>query len=177
MPRAALPNGPRIDDPIELLLACHEKVRRFTSLSLKLQDHVATQGADGQAADAARAILRYFDVAAPLHHADEDEDLYPALLGLADASLAQTIQRIQDEHQELNRLWQACRPWLTRVSEAGSLADPGDVPPAPDAIGVFAARYGQHAAQEEQWLFPQAQRLSEAQRQAICAAMVARRTT
>jgi len=161
--------SPRIDDPIELLLACHEKVHRFTALSLKLQAHVETRGADAQAAEAALAILRYFDVAAPLHHADEDLDLYPALITLGDAVLSEAIQRIQAEHAELSSLWQASRTWLIRVSEGQASAPPPD-------LTTFAAAYERHAAEEEASLFPQAQRLSEPQRQVICTAMVARRT-
>lgn len=165
----ATQTDPVVDDPIELLLACHEKVRRFTALSLKLQAHVGAQGADAQAADAAHAILRYFDVAAPLHHADEEEDLYPALLTLGDADLSGAVLRIQAEHTELNRLWQGSRPWLMQVSDGHASAPPS-------SLADFARAYEQHAAEEEATLFPQAQRLSGPQRQAICAAMVARRT-
>lgn len=35
------PSGPHIDDPLELLLACHDKIRRFTDLAMRLRGHVA----------------------------------------------------------------------------------------------------------------------------------------
>lgn len=44
---------------------------------------------DVQAQAAAAQILRYFNVAAPLHHQDEDEDLFPALLALHQPALSE----------------------------------------------------------------------------------------
>ncbi len=163
------PVSPQIDDPMALLLACHDKVRHFTALAQRLQAHVQTQGADQQAREAAQAVLRYFNVAAPLHHADEALDLFPALAGLGDAELAQTAGRLQAEHAELDAMWAALSAALTQVAQGQTWPDSG-----PDA-SVFAARYQAHAQAEEALLYPHASRLPAATLRRLAEAMVARR--
>lgn len=159
---------PSFDDPVEMLTACHEKVRHFARLATRLAAHLPQHGADAQAREAARSVLRYFDLAAPLHHADEDEDLYPALLALQDPALSEDIQRLSDEHTSLAALWQAVRGWLLQVQE-------GNTPPPPTELPTFAQRYPQHALDEERLIYPHAQRLSEALRTELGRKMAQRR--
>jgi hemerythrin-like domain-containing protein len=170
MPPHLQPIAPSIDHPIELLLACHDKVRRFAELALKLAAHIEQDGPDEQAADAARSILRYFDLAAPLHHEDEDVDLFPALKALGHAELTHQIDTLSAEHDELGQQWQALRPWLIAITE-GQLITP-EVP-----VRVFAHRYQHHAQQEEALIYPWATQLSADQIAHISQAMVARRST
>lgn len=69
-------SGEGLDDPFEFLLACHARMRHFTALARNL----ASAGAEVSPADiveTAAAIARFFEVAAPLHMADEEESLHP----------------------------------------------------------------------------------------------------
>lgn len=170
------PVSPRIDDPMALLLACHDKVRRFTELALRLQAHVTAHGHDAQAREAATSILRYFELAAPLHHADEDEDLFPALLALDEAlvgaDVRANIQTLSDEHAALGTLWQALAPWLRDVA-AGRADGTADAAPP---VAAFAARYQAHADAEEREVYPHAAKLPPEALARIAQAMVARRT-
>lgn len=162
--------SPRIDDPMALLRACHEKVVRFTRLAQRLQAHVAEHGADAQAREAATAVLRYFTLAAPLHHADEDENLFVALRALGHADVNARIDALQQEHDTLGALWQPVRAWLAHIAE-------GQTPPhgSPDVAG-FATRYRAHAAQEEASVYPHAAELPAPVLRALAEAMVARRS-
>lgn len=163
------PVAPSIDDPIELLQACHDKVRRFAGLALRLRAHLTERGPDEQAQDAARSILRYFDVAAPLHHDDEDCDLFPALRTLNQPELTKRIGELEAEHESLGQLWQAVRPWLTATAQGQACTPPVE-------IDQFALTYPAHAAREEAEIYPAAAQLSAAQRRQISDAMVRRRT-
>jgi hypothetical protein len=160
MPPHLQPIAPSIDHPIELLLACHDKVRRFAELALKLAAHIEQDGPDEQAADAARSILRE----------DADVDLFPALKALGHAELTHQIDTLSAEHDELGQQWQALRPWLIAITE-GQLITP-EVP-----VRVFAHRYQHHAQQEEALIYPWATQLSADQIAHISQAMVARRST
>lgn len=159
---------PSFEDPIEMLRACHDKVRHFAKLSLRLAEHVSQHGADQQAQDAAKAVIRYFDLAAPLHHADEDEDLYPALLALGDATLSAHIHRLTEEHTSLAGLWQAVRLWLQTI-------EAGQATPAPAQLPEFAQNYPRHAQDEETLVYPHAQLLSENQLTSMGQSMTQRR--
>lgn len=161
---------PSFEDPLEMLRACHDKVRHFAKLSTRLADHIAQHGVDQQARDAAQSVMRYFDIAAPLHHADEDEDLYPALLALGDPTLNMDIGRLTAEHTTLAGLWQAVRAWLQRIQA-------GDLAPPPPELPHFAQRYPQHAQDEETKVYPHALRLSNEQLAELGQRMTQRRQT
>jgi hypothetical protein len=68
------------EQPFAMLEACHERVQRTLALLARLRVHVREQGADENARQAARDVLRYFDMAAPLHHEDEELHVFPLLL-------------------------------------------------------------------------------------------------
>lgn len=154
-----------------LLRACHEKVVRFTTLTQRLQAHVRERGADEQAREAAQAVLRYFTLAAPLHHADEDENLFPALRSLRHPPLTARIDALQAEHDVLVERWAEVRPWLEAIA-AGELPTGAE----PDVDG-FATHYRAHAQAEETDVYPHAAELTPAAVLALADAMVARRQT
>jgi len=124
---------------------------------LRLRSHVAAVGADSAAADAARSVIRYFDNAAPDHHADEEEDLFPALAetmaGSDPVCIRELIDSLTREHRELQRLWGTVRAWLMAVeARQPALPDLGSIDP-------FVDLYERHATREERELFPMAERL------------------
>lgn len=154
--------------PLELLYACHERVRRFTGLTERLVAHTAARGADAEAREAAESVLRYFEQALPLHHADEEADVFPALRALHDAALSAAIAALEDEHVALDAQWQRVAPWLRQLA-AGAAA------PAPAGIADFSAAYARHIEAEEGEVFVAIERLPEAVVHAVAARMRARR--
>lgn len=167
------PVAPSIDDPIELLLACHDKVRHFANLAQRLRDHLnklpEAAPVDTPAQEAAQAILRYFTVAAPLHHADEEIDLFPALRLVGTPELRAHVDTLTAEHSELGGLWQNLQTWLQDIAK-------GHAHRPPDCVDDFALRYSAHAQREEDEVYPSATHLSVDQLKRISQAMVKRRT-
>lgn len=174
-----MPLAPTIDDPMALLTACHDKVRQFTQLAEKLAAHVATHGVDHQAREAATAVLRYFELAAPRHHADEDDDLFPALRALNDPALDADMQALSDEHDSLGALWAEVARWLRALTQAPDQpAASADVPATPhDVLTRFAHGYRAHAQREEEVVYPHALRLPKEALARLAQAMVQRRTS
>lgn len=165
-----------IDAPIDLLKTCHEKVRRFTNLMLKLETHVSKRGVDDNAREAAQSIVRYFTVAAPLHHQDEEDDLFPALRMLTpDAMgidlhevLSEALDRLEAEHQILDQLWGNCSIWLEKLEQ-------GENHSAPVNLKEFVEKYQRHAAQEESEIYPHAALLTQETLRALGLKMAQRR--
>jgi hemerythrin-like domain-containing protein len=149
--------APGLEAPLEMLDACHARIRKQCSTLLRLKAHVATSGADEAARAAARSVLRYFDTAARDHHADEEQDLFPAMLesmaGSDPVCIQQLIDRLTSDHRELERLWRSVRTWLVAI-EAGQ--QPASLP---TEIGSFVDTYEQHAKLEDEELLPMAKRL------------------
>ena len=144
------------DHPIEMWQACHDRVKRMSTLLQRLARHIGTHGADTDAQVTATSILRYFDEAAPRHHEDEEIDLFPLLLERAAgapaafdaARIGAAIRTLQAEHASLTELWQAMREPLLRV-QAGEHADLDEV-----RALAFSTRYRAHIALEESELRP-----------------------
>ena len=159
---------PSFDTPIAMLLACHGQIRRFVSMCLRLEQHLAQKGLNDEAGTAAQNVLRYFNIAAPLHHADEEEDVFPALRTLADLELNARIDALESEHGRLTVLWHGLQSWLEATAAL-------QVSPQPPGLHSFVHTYLAHAEREEREIFPAAQRLSPEQLTAIGNRMRARR--
>ncbi|MFO1265999.1 MAG: hemerythrin domain-containing protein [Rubrivivax sp.] len=135
---------------------------------------ICCNGSDAAAREAATAVLRYFDLAGPNHHADEEEDLFPALLesmaGSDAVRLRELTESLAADHREFERRWAALRRTLQDVAEGrAALLDAADVQ-------GFADLYKQHIAREEGELLPMASRLlGEAEIERIALAMQRRR--
>lgn len=160
--------------PLEMLAACHHRIDSQCETLQRLVAHLATHGADENARVAAAAVLRYFDTAALHHHADEEVDLFPALIESMAGSDAVCIQALvaslRADHRSLEARWQRLRPALLKI--AAGEAQPllaADVTPLVDL-------YALHMAREEAELLPMAARLlSDAALDNVGRAMRARR--
>ena len=162
------------DLPYEMLTACHERVQRTLDLLGRLIRHVEKNGHDAQSRSAAADVLRYFDLAAPLHHQDEELHVFPPLLAGEDAALQAVVHRLQGDHREMEALWAALRPALQGWCETDA-SGPAEAPWLQQAAR-FVALYVAHLPVEETLVFPAAQAgRSRAQQVAMGAEMKARR--
>ncbi len=161
------------EQPFEMLEACHERVHRMLGLLARLQAHVATHGADEQARQAARDLMRYFDQAAPQHHLDEERHVFPALLAAGDPALGRTVRQLMEDHGRMEALWAQARELLAALAE-GRLS--AFEPAHQAALREFASLYDRHIADEEQVAYPAARRsLDEADLAAMAGDMMRRR--
>ncbi len=174
IPLQRLAPGPAGDEqPFEMLDACHDRMQRMLALLARLRAHVAAHGADTQAREAARDVQRYFDLAAPQHHLDEERHVLPALRASGDPGLAALADRLSSDHRRMEAGWAAARVLLAAL-EAGSL-DRLDA--AQEAVlQDFADLSTAHLAAEESVAFPAARCVLDAAATAAMAAdMRARR--
>lgn len=155
------------DDPVDMLSACHGRVRKQCATLKALMPHLHTKGADDEAAAAAHRVMRYFDEAAVHHHADEEEDLFPRLmkalqtstLGPAEKNGIQVLlSRLRQEHANMGAAWQTVRTCLLKV-RSHQLPDLVAMQPL---IERFTQAYEAHTALEDEQLLPLAARVLEA---------------
>lgn len=158
------------DEPFEMLAACHERVERMLNLLQRLAQHLPQHGSDTQAADAARDVMRYFDVAAPQHHEDEERHVLPALRAAGDDAFA---AQIEQEHIEMRRRWHELRRTLIDVAGGNWVGSGGSDEFA--SWQQFADLYRAHAAAEESMAFPQARAALDADAQRDMGREMARR--
>lgn len=173
-PAGAADRGVDFDSPLEMLTECHGRVQAQCRTLARLAAHLVRHGSDRAAAEAASAVMRYFDRAAPDHHADEEADLFPALLDAMAGSdavcIRDLIAALESQHREFERRWLALREPLQDIA----CGKPAQLDPA--AVNEFQALYARHIALEDQELIPMAKRLlAEAALAAIGRSMRARR--
>ncbi len=103
--------APDFSDPLGLLRACHGRILKHCEIVEKLADHLAENGLDLEATEAAAKCYRYFSSAAKHHHEDEEQDVFPRLARQS-LKLADFVHALKQEHVELEALWTEIAPLL-----------------------------------------------------------------
>jgi len=143
--------------PLAMLSACHHRIEAQCATLRRLVPHLLARGVDDEARAVANKLIAFFDTAAMQHHADEENDLFPALIesmaGSDAICLRQMIDGLTADHRTLEACWQQLRGVLERIA-AGEC-----VPLLADAVEVLAACHERHMEREERELLPMAARL------------------
>src|SRR5512133_1803471 len=159
---------PPSGDVVDALLDCHQRIREFTSLALRLA--AAQELPADEVRDAAARVHRYFAVALPLHARDEEESLLPRLTGLEpelDRELAAMLREHAEHDDPTGRVLAACAE-LQR--DPGRLGDLGASLSA--AASDLQRHFDDHLAREERVIFPAIrERLDPATQETIQAEM------
>ena len=124
--------APSFDDPLGMLTACHRRIERNLATLARLQRHLPEHGCDADARAAARSILKYFDTAAPNHHADEEESLFPRLRQLAPGDADAIANDLERDHSALAGDWR----YIDVERERLKAVSPADVA----RVGAVGAR-------------------------------------
>ncbi|MCC6377960.1 MAG: hemerythrin domain-containing protein [Burkholderiales bacterium] len=140
-------DGATFDEPLEMLAACHGRIRKQLATLARLGRHLPEHGHDADARAAARAILRYFDSAALKHHEDEERSVLPRL-AQRDLEARALAARIAGEHAELAARWRRLRPLLCGIAAGQRAVMP------PRLVAEVAAHYDRHMELEESVLIP-----------------------
>jgi hypothetical protein len=142
-----------LDVPLAGFSQCHlgilSQLQAFEQLP-------ALQAAAAQACTVAHHTLDLFKFAVGGHHADEENELFPAVLRSAtpgaEAQRVQAmVQRLTAEHREIESCWKKLAPAV----KAAAQSRPGDLDPA--AVHDLVQRYTAHALFEEQEFLPLAE--------------------
>jgi pyridoxamine 5'-phosphate oxidase len=149
--------APDFDQPVAVLKHCHGRIRKQLATLEKLLGHLPEHGADEQARQAATAVLKYFDKAAHLHHEDEEQDLLPMLLAVAQGEDAATLQAlapvILQEHKDMDGMWQDLHEQLMAIADGSGTQLSASI------VRRFVQSYQGHMEREEGIVAPMALRL------------------
>lgn len=136
--------------PIEIFSECHGGILAALDAFAELPALVT---AADRARNLARAMVKLFDGDVAEHHADEEKELFPAVLrsarpGEEKVRVQGMVSRLTAEHRAIEVLWRQLRPAVKRIA-AGSAS-----PPGLGEIAQLAGLYGRHAAYEELEFLP-----------------------
>lgn len=150
------------EQPFEMLAACHERVRRSLALLQRLIEHIDAKGHDTQSRSAAADVLRYFDLAAPQHHLDEERHVFAVLAAAGDATLATAAAALRSDHARMDTLWAPLRVALQAWTLPGASGPVGAV--VQQQALAFGQVYAAHLQTEEETVFPAARARMDAPR-------------
>jgi hemerythrin-like domain-containing protein len=141
------------DEPFEMLIVCHERVQRMLDLLDRARMHALTKGCDANLNSAFTDVMRYFDLAAPQHHLDEELHVFPIVLAKGNQSQKELVAVLIQDHETMAHLWQSVRSILSEV-----LQTPRDLPVFSHRdnamIDDFRNAYAKHISNEELSIYP-----------------------
>lgn len=146
------------DQPFEMLDACHDRVDRTLRLLQRLVAHIDSKGHDASSRSAANDVLRYFDLAAPHHHLDEERHVFPPLVASGKPEWVGAVNTLLKDHVDLHQQWAELRP----VIQTWTCTEP-----APNrvseqmrrAVQTYCDRYSEHKLLEDDTVYPAARNL------------------
>jgi hemerythrin-like domain-containing protein len=137
-------------DVVDLLTACHQRIRFFIDLAVRLSE--SGDASNDQIHDAAARIVRYFSESLPLHVADEEESIVPRLSGRR-PELDRTLDAMHREHEEhetpLQRLLQTCGTLQESPEQLPELRES-----LRDVASTLSKVFDAHLRQEEEIVLP-----------------------
>ena len=104
---------PKAEDAVDLLIGCHQRIRHFTGVVIKLAHAQGTT--PDEVRQAAAGAHRYYTVSLPLHEADEEDTLRPRLDTLGDEKLHHALLAMADQHHAIDDLLERLLPLLLMV--------------------------------------------------------------
>lgn len=151
------------DQPFEMLAACHERVQRSLDLLGRLVEHLQRRSAthpgdpvDADARSAATDVARYFNLAAPQHHLDEETHVIPRLQASGQASLQAAAAQMLADHRAIEAVWARLEPMLAALSAAPGAQALPTLQALAAAAADFIAVHARHVPLEDQLAFPAA---------------------
>lgn len=137
-------------DPLNRFSQCHSGILRHLQA---LGELPALTRSAAQARQTADETLRFFRDVIHEHHAQEEQELFPAVLASAAAGeerdlVQRIVAQLTREHREVEAAWAALEPVLKTVAK-GREARVDD-----DAVAALVSRYQAHAAFEEREFLP-----------------------
>ncbi len=101
------------EDAVDLLTGCHQRIRHFTGVAVKLAH--AQGAAPEEVGQSAASVHRYYSVSLPLHEADEEQSLRPRLQKVANEEVSHALLAMADQHLAIDELLERLLPLLVMV--------------------------------------------------------------
>jgi iron-sulfur cluster repair protein YtfE (RIC family) len=108
-------------DPLGVMHALHLRLQQRSTLLTRLAEHVRHHGSDESARATAGHVMRCFDEDCPMHHEDEEADLFPLLRAAtpeAEKSRVEIlIAALLAQHEDMQAAYDAVRPQLAAIAD------------------------------------------------------------
>lgn len=140
------------EHPLQMLKACHDRIKMQCETLRKLAARLPVHGCDAQAQQAASNVMRFFDSAGRHHREDEEQDLFPRMIAAARGENAERVAllvgALEREHTDIEQTWLTLRDTLEHIAY-------GENAPLDELeVNRFCGAYRTHMAIEEANMIP-----------------------
>ena len=133
--------------------ACHQQMQMHLAELAALVAQMESSGVDAKAQRQAGAIETFFSSTARQHHAEEEKNVFPALLASGNAELVAAVQTLQQDHGWIEENWIELGPQLRAIALGNNWFDDDEFKHGAE---VFLALCQEHIALEESLVYPEA---------------------
>lgn len=144
-------------EPLAALYTCHRRVLRSCATLRRLVLYIGECGCDREVQVLSHGLLRLFDCEVPQHYADEEEELFPALIESMAGSDAVCLHDLTrgsaEQHRALAASWSSLRGPLEDIAAGRQALLPSRT------VENFARKWYDHIEIEEGELLAMASRL------------------
>ncbi|WP_394757011.1 hemerythrin domain-containing protein [Rhodoferax sp.] len=136
--------------------ACHQQMQMHLAELAALVRQMETSGLDATVQRQAGAIEAFFSGTARQHHAEEEKNVFPALLMSGNAELVAAVYALHQDHGWIEENWLELGPQLRAIAMGNNWFNSDEFKHAAE---VFLTLCQEHIAQEESLVYPEAKAL------------------
>lgn len=137
----------------QALDACHQQIQiKLTELA-DLLALMETSSDSDEVRRQAKDIEQFFSSTSRDHHAEEEKNIFPALLASPNADLVHAVRVLQQDHGWIEQNWVELAPMLRAIAEGEDWADLAEIKHYTE---VFINLLNEHIVREETEVYPAA---------------------
>ena len=138
-------------DRFQALDACHQQIQQHLGELAGLAPQIETASDDLHLRQKIGAIEAFFSSTSRQHHADEEKNVFPALLASTNAEIVQAVKTLQQDHGWIEQNWVELAPMLRAIAEGEDWVDMAELQ---SYVGVFLNLCHDHIVREETLVYP-----------------------
>ena len=143
------------NDKFEALDACHADIQQHLDQLKALMPQIEAGADDKPFRQQIAAIEAFFSSTSRDHHADEEKNVFPALLARENAELTHAVHTLQQDHGWIEQNWIQLAPMMRAIADGSGTVDPAEFKHSTE---VFVALLHDHIVLEETLIYPESKR-------------------
>lgn len=141
------------NDKFEALDACHADIQQHLDQLKALMPQIEAGADDKPFRQQIAAIEAFFSSTSRDHHADEEKNVFPALLARENAELTHAVHTLQQDHGWIEQNWLELAPMLRAIAQGEDWPDMAELKHNTE---VFLNLCRDHIVLEETLIYPEA---------------------
>ncbi len=140
-------------DRFQALDACHQQIHQHLGQLAEVLLQIEAGADEAQYRQEAGLIEAFFSGTSRDHHAEEEKNVFPALLASDNAELIQAVRTLQQDHGWIEQNWLELAPMLRAIAQGEDWVDMAEMQ---HMVEVFLNLCHDHIMLEETLIYPQA---------------------